>query len=114
MRNFFVLVSALFALASCAGAMRYSAGEIKSFTPAVQERIKGGEISFGMTPLQVRYAWGSPSVIKVQRVEGDRRLREEWIYRRLLFFKSVVVFTDGEVTEMISKGPAFGSYKMAQ
>lgn len=87
--------------------VRFTIDEIKGFPLDVQEKIIKGEIALGMTTQQVRYAWGSPSSIRVlEPLEGKQR--EEWIYttagifenRRLLFIdgKLVYIIPDSEKT----------------
>lgn len=97
------LITILFAglLFGCAEVMRYSPDEIKDYPPPVQENIKKGEVTPGMTMQQVRYAWGAPSLINVLKPE-DGKNKEEWVYTRSIFFKSKLVFVDGKLMHIIT------------
>jgi uncharacterized protein YneF (UPF0154 family) len=90
----------------CTKSIRYSEEEIKDFPPNIQEHIRNGEVSIGMTHTQVRYAWGAPDSIIVLVPSEDGKNREEWIYGKIAgVFKTRLVFTDGKVTEIISNDP---------
>ena len=67
------------AQAGCTKAIRYTEEEIKSFPAPVQDNIRKGQIDLGMTPEQVRYAWGNPDTIKFLDPFGGKS-REEWLY----------------------------------
>ena len=106
--NKYVLVAGtvlMISLAACAKSIRYSHDEIKDFQPAIQERIKNNEISVGMTKLQVRYSWGGPDNVIVLKPSEQGKERIEWIYEKLHFFKSRLIFTDDKLTEIISSEP---------
>jgi outer membrane protein assembly factor BamE (lipoprotein component of BamABCDE complex) len=101
MKKVVILITALLFLSQvgCTKSIRYSEEEIKGFSPAIQEHIKQGEVVLGMTPQQVRYAWGSPDSLKIlEPFEG--KTREEWIYstfgvvetKLLLFFDGKLVY----------------------
>lgn len=104
---FLVLSLLLFLETGCTKSVRYSEEEIRGFPIDVQERIRNGEISLGMTQSQVRYAWGSPDSVIVLEPSEDGKNREEWVYGKFAgVFKTRVIFTDGKITEMISNDPA--------
>ncbi len=101
MKKVVILITALLFLSQvgCTKSIRYSEEEIKGFSPAIQEHIKQGEVVLGMTPQQVRYAWGSPDSLKIlEPFEG--KTREEWIYstfgvvetKLLLFFDGKLIY----------------------
>jgi outer membrane protein assembly factor BamE (lipoprotein component of BamABCDE complex) len=69
----------LLAQAGCTKAVRYTEEEIKSFPTNVQDNIRKGQIDLGMSPEQVRYAWGNPDTIKFLD-PFDGKPREEWLY----------------------------------
>lgn len=90
--------------AACATPARYSPEEIQGYSPAVQEHIKNKEVSLGMTMTQVRYAWGGPDSIRVMEPE-DGKERVQWTYKKLIFSKTRLIFTDGRLTEIVSSEP---------
>lgn len=100
-----VIAIAATSLTGCAKSLRYSHDEIKDFPPAVQDRIKNGEVAIGMTKLQVRYAWGGPDLVTVLAPAEGGKERVEWLYKRFQVFRSRIVFTDDKVTEIISSEP---------
>jgi hypothetical protein len=95
----------LLSLSACTKSIRYSHDEIKDFPPPIQERIKNSEIAVGMTKLQVRYSWGGPDNVIVLSPGESGKERTEWIYEKLHFFKSRLIFTDDKLTEIISTEP---------
>ena len=106
--NKYVLVAGtvlMISLSACAKSIRYSYDEIKDFQPAIQEHIKNSEISVGMTKLQVRYSWGSPDNVIVLQPSTEGKERIEWVYEKLHFFRSRLIFTDDKLTEIISSEP---------
>lgn len=87
---------------SCATAARYTYEEIKGYPTDIQDKIMRGEVSLGMTPQQVRYAWGAPNAIRtLEPLEG--KSREEWIYTTLGIYEIGVykakrlLFVDGKL-----------------
>ena len=102
MKKVVVLIAALLFLSQvgCTKSIRYSEEEIKGFSPAIQEHIKQGEVALGMTPQQVRYAWGSPDSLKIlEPFEG--KSREEWIYSTLGVVETkLLLFSDGKLIYM--------------
>lgn len=103
-RNIVLACAVAFALAACASGMRYTNEEIQNFDPKVREKITKEEIMPGMTYAEVRYAWGAPSTVNVLPPNVQAAERIEWVYKRL-FFKSVLRFSDGRLTEIISTEP---------
>ena len=84
----------------CAKSIRYSADEIKDFPPEIQEHVKKGEVMPGMTPQQVRYAWGAPDSIRnLEPLDG--KTREEWIYSAKgvmgVIATKLLLFLDGKL-----------------
>ncbi len=93
-------------LTGCAKTMRYSYEEIKNFPPEIQEHIKQGEVVTGMTYQQVRYAWGPPTMVKVLDPTPEGKDRVQWEYHRTAgIFKTILRFTAGKLTEIISTEP---------
>jgi hypothetical protein len=100
------VISILFVIQSgCARSMRYSHQEIKDFPPPVQEQIKKGEISIGMSKVQVRYAWGGPDNIIPHKPQEDGNEYTEWVYKETLFFTTQLFFTDDRLTKIITNRP---------
>lgn len=89
-------------LFSCARTIRYSPSEISSYSSVMQEHIKKGEVALGMTPVQVRYSWGAPNAVRIPGADAEGRFREVWVYTKLKIFATRLVFTDGELTGIIS------------
>jgi uncharacterized protein YneF (UPF0154 family) len=95
----------------CVRSVRYSEEEIKYFPPDIQEHIRKGEVTLGMTQSQVRYSWGAPSSTRILEPSENENLREEWTYLGLmdiktgLLFKTQVIFTDGVVSSFITNDP---------
>lgn len=101
MKRWIVVALALGAL-SCSSNVRYSPWEIDHYPPGVQESIRKGEVSMGMSPLEVRYAWGAPNSVRIAEAEPDGRYRETWVYTKLRVFVTRLTFTDGKLTDMES------------
>jgi len=97
-RTFLLILALLFLLQfGCTKSIRYSEEELKGFPPDIQEHIRKGEVALGMTPQQVRYAWGSPDSIKTLE-PLDGKAREEWIYSTLSIIESrLLIFFDGKL-----------------
>ena len=96
-----VIIAALFLFqAGCTKAVRYTEEEIKGFPQNVQENIRKGSIDLGMSPEQVRYAWGSPDSIKFLE-PYDGKPREEWMYAHDatlgVVSNKVLLFFDGKL-----------------
>ena len=84
---------------------RYSPSEISGYPEHIQKLIREGTVEMGMTPDEVRFAWGSPSYITVLPPAANGTAREQWTYKEILgTAKTNLVFTGGKVTEMSSTG----------
>ncbi|MDI6890781.1 MAG: hypothetical protein QMC83_07590 [Thermodesulfovibrionales bacterium] len=107
MKNAILLALALLLLlgVGCTKSIRYSEEEIKGFPPNIQEHIKKGEVTPGMTQSQVRYSWDAPNSVRTLAPSEDGKSREEWVYERFKVFKTRLIFTDGKITEIISNDP---------
>jgi hypothetical protein len=81
--------------------VRYTHEEIKDLPPNVQDRIMKGEVMLGMTPREVRYAWGPPESVRfLTPYEG--KTREEWTYTRLGVYETKkLLFLDGRLFYMV-------------
>ncbi len=100
--SFMVLV--LFA--GCTRAIKYTYEEIKDYPPQIQENIKKAAVVTGMTLQQARYAWGAPTTVKVLKPTADGKDRVQWEYDRWGgIFKTILRFTDGKLTEIVSTEP---------
>ncbi len=81
-------------------AVRYTVEEIKDYPPDIQQNIINGEAISGMTPQQVRYAWGGPdSVSAVASKAGADAgpVREEWVYSSGVLCRTNIIFSDGKM-----------------
>jgi hypothetical protein len=96
----FLTALALSALLGCASTVRYSPDEIKGYPPEIQEQIQQGNVVVGMTPQQVRYAWGSPTTVNVLAPAQDGKLREEWLYSQSIFVQRRLLFVDGKLFDI--------------
>ncbi|MEW6739925.1 MAG: hypothetical protein ACOYU2_11660 [Nitrospirota bacterium] len=107
-KSFYViLLVVVWLLAGCASSsVRFTHDEIKDYPLDVQEKIIKGEVAPGMTPQQVRYAWGNPDSVKKLEPEKDGKQKEEWTYSSVLgAFKTRLIFIDGKLTYIISTEP---------
>jgi hypothetical protein len=81
----------------CTKAVRYSEDEIKAFSPEMQENIRKGQVVLGMSPQEVRYAWGSPDSVRILEPFDGKQL-EEWIYSTLpVYGTRLLLFCDGKL-----------------
>jgi hypothetical protein len=81
----------------CTKSIRYTEDEIQKFPSNVQENIRKGEITLGMTTQEVRYAWGAPDSIKFLE-PFDKKSREEWIYSTIgIFATKLLIFYDSKL-----------------
>ncbi len=93
-----VLVVVSFIFCGCTQqSVRYTNDEIKDFPADIQAKIIKGEISLGMTPKQVRYAWGPPESVRfLDRLDG--KTREEWTYSKMAVWETrKLLFIDGKL-----------------
>jgi len=106
MKNVSLFLGALvvlmaWSLGGCASSTaRYSQDEIKDYPPAVQENIQQGMVSIGMTPQQVRYAWGAPSTINVLPPTENGKKKEEWLYSSALVMKKRLLFIEDKLVDI--------------
>jgi len=91
----------------CSKSVRYSQDEIKDFPPHIQDYIKNSQVAVGMTKQQVRFAWGGPHSVMVLTPSEDGKERVEWVYEKMAYYKSRLIFTDNKLTEIISDKPGF-------
>ncbi|MDI6728173.1 MAG: hypothetical protein QMD44_04505 [Thermodesulfovibrionales bacterium] len=97
---------AVFLVGCASSSVRFTHDEIKDYPLDVQEKIIKGEVTPGMTPQQVRYAWGNPDSVKKLESEKDGKQKEEWTYSSVLgAFKTRLIFIDGKLTYIISTEP---------
>jgi len=99
---YFVLFLTLtfWSLSGCTTAVRYSPEELKDYPPEVQDQIRQGNVSAGMTTQQVRYAWGAPSTVNTLTPTLDGKLREEWLYSSGIFVQRRLLFVDGKLFDI--------------
>ncbi len=103
--SFAVVFSLMGAMLGCQQEVRYSPSEISQYPQATQKLIEEGKVSMGMTPNQVRFAWGAPNEVKILPPTKTGQSRQEWVYKdELSISETRLFFTDGHVTEMTSKG----------
>lgn len=105
MKKVLILCIMLLSIASCMKTMRYTSGEINEYPPSIQEHIKKGEITTGMTLIQARYAWGPPDVVNVLPPDGRGRERIEWVYKKWGVFRTILRFADKKITEIVTTEP---------
>ncbi len=102
---FLAAVFLIGALLGCQQEVRYSPSEISGYPEATQKLIREGKVAMGMTPDEVRYAWGAPSEVNILPPTSDGKSRQEWVYKDTLSLsKTSLFFTDGRITEMTSSG----------
>ncbi|HYQ47748.1 MAG TPA: hypothetical protein VEP69_01670 [Thermodesulfovibrionales bacterium] len=95
----------LFTASGCTKSVRYSQDEIKDYPTQTQEYIRNSQVAVGMTRQQVRYSWGGPHAVSVLAPSRDSKERVEWIYKKMAFFKTRLIFTDDRLTEIINNEP---------
>jgi hypothetical protein len=100
MNRILVYVVCALALTACTTSVRYSPSEIERFTPEIKEKIKKGEVDFGMSPLMVRYALGPPQAVRFPGVDEKGRFLEIWMYTTLRVYVKKITFADNKVTEI--------------
>jgi hypothetical protein len=85
--------------------IRFTQDEIKEYPVDMQQHIIKGEVVPGMTPVQVRYAWGAPDEVKVSTTP-EGKPQEEWLYKSAVgIFKTRLTFIEGKLTTIISSEP---------
>lgn len=96
-KGIILLILLFFALSGCATGVRYTIEEIKDYPEPIQTAIKKGEVVLGMTPAQVRYAWGTPDKVGTSYEEGKHK--ELWIYSSFLGLAKAtyLFFEDGKL-----------------
>ncbi|NOZ24807.1 MAG: hypothetical protein GXO94_01755 [Nitrospirae bacterium] len=105
-RSLLLFLLAFVLFSGCTKAIKYTYEEIKDYPPEIQENIKKAAVVTGMTLQQVRYAWGAPTVVKVLKPTPDGKDRVQWEYHRWGgAFKTILRFTDGRLTEIVSTEP---------
>ncbi len=98
-------ISALFVLGCGSSQIRFTQDEIKDYPVDMQEHIIKGEVVPGMTPTQVRYAWGSPDEVKLSNTP-EGKPQEQWVYSSHVgIFKTRLTFIEGKLTSIISSEP---------
>ena len=101
MKNLFLFLTLTFwSLSGCTSTVRYSPEELKDYPPEIQDQIREGNVSMGMTSQQVRYAWGSPSTVNTLTPTLEGKLREEWIYSSGIFIQRRLLFVDGKLFDI--------------
>ena len=96
-----LLVLFLCSFSGCASSVRYTPDEIRGYPQEIQDNIQQGNVVLGMTPPQVRYAWGPPNTINVISPLEDGKPREEWLYSSMgVFMQRRLLFIDGKVADI--------------
>ena len=96
------ILMSLILLIGCTKSVRYSQDEIKDFPPHIQEYIRNSRVAVGMTKQQVRLAWGGPHSVIVLDPSEDGKERVEWVYKKMGFYKSHLIFNNDKLAEIIS------------
>lgn len=91
----------IWSFSGCTSSVRYTPDEIKGYPQEMQDNIQQGNVVLGMTPPQVRYAWGPPTTINVIAPLEDGKPREEWLYSSMgVFMQRRLLFIDGKVADI--------------
>ena len=102
----FLAVAIVLFFAACATGVKYSPQELSSYPKDIQEHIKNGEIVLGMTMQQVRFAWGSPQLVRTLTTK-EGRLEEEWVYSNILGLSKTCLYFEGDrLTQIIAGNPS--------
>lgn len=108
-----ILMAVLVCLAAigCAkpAQIRYTQGEIQTFSSDVKERIRNKQVSLGMSATMVRFSWGGPHETRVLNASPEGKFREEWVYQWFANVRTVLVFTDNVLTEILTTEPGIVS-----
>ncbi len=100
-----ISLALLFAFGCASSHIRFTQDEIKDYPIEMQEHIIKGEVVPGMTPTQVRYAWGSPDEVKASTTR-EGKPQEQWVYSSTMgVFKTRLTFVDGKLTSIVSSEP---------
>ena len=98
-------LAALLLIGCASSQIRFTQDEIKDYPVEMQEHIIKSEVVPGMTPTQVRYAWGSPDEVKLSNTT-DGKSQELWTYSSAIgMFKTRLTFIDGKLTSIVSSEP---------
>ncbi len=98
-------LASLLVLGCGSSPIRFTQDEIKDYPVDIQEHIIKGEVTPGMTPTQVRYAWGSPDEVKLSNTP-DGKPQEQWVYSSHVgIFKTRLTFIEGKLTSIVSSEP---------
>jgi hypothetical protein len=98
-------LAALLLIGCASSQIRFTQDEIKDYPVEMQEHIIKSEVVPGMTPTQVRYAWGAPDEVKLFNTT-DGKPQELWTYSSAIgMFKTRLTFTDGKLTSIVSSEP---------
>ncbi|HMK60359.1 MAG TPA: hypothetical protein VK452_04335 [Dissulfurispiraceae bacterium] len=98
-------LTALVLIGCSSSQIKYTQDEIKDYPVEMQEHIIKGEVIPGMTPTQVRYAWGAPDEVRLS-TSVDGRPQELWTYSSTMgMFKTRLTFIDGKLTSIVSSEP---------
>ncbi|MGO9378873.1 MAG: hypothetical protein ACLPN1_05405 [Dissulfurispiraceae bacterium] len=98
-------LSALLIIGCSSSQIRFTQDEIKDYPIEIQEHIIKSEVVPGMTPPQVRYAWGAPDEVKLSNTT-DGAAQEMWTYSSTMgMFKTRLTFIDGKLTSIVSTEP---------
>jgi outer membrane protein assembly factor BamE (lipoprotein component of BamABCDE complex) len=81
-------------------AVRYTSEEIKGFPPEIQQKVIKGEVSTGMTPQQVRYAWHAPKGVQTTKTK-DNKLVELWNYSIMGACPITLYFSEGKLYSIV-------------
>lgn len=103
--TFCIALIPLLLAAGCSKGVRYSQDEIRDYPVTIQDRIKRNEVTTGMSKIHVRYSWGGPNEVNTLPPGDGGKERVEWIYKKLGFFKTSLIFTDGILTQIITNEP---------
>ena len=98
-------LTALLLVGCSSSQIRFTQDEIKGYPVDIQEHIIKGEVVPGMTPQQVRYAWGAPDEVKLSN-STDGKPQEVWTYSSTVgVFKTRLTFIEGKLTSIVSTEP---------
>ncbi len=98
-------LAALLLIGCASSQIRFTQDEIRDYPVEMQEHIIKGEVVPGMTPTQVRYAWGSPDEVKLSNTT-DGKPQESWTYSSTFgVFKTRLTFIEGKLTSIVSSEP---------